>query len=163
MSRRLWHPEYNENVLDPSETDDAPETHRYQAYYAGDEAASSLPQDTNAEGMDQSTDNERYDDDGYGAPPTHHQSEASTYSQQRHTNGSQEINSIEALLAASSINAHHQIEAPTRKRMVTAEGVPVTAVNEKTWREIQQLCNIESGPNLVQRVENASRGIGEAR
>jgi hypothetical protein len=38
-------------------------------------------------------------------------------------------------------------------------GVQLQAVSDKTWKEVQQLCTIESGPNLVQRVENGARGI----
>lgn len=36
----------------------------------------------------------------------------------------------------------------------------VQTVSAKQWREIEQLANIELGPNLQQRVENAGRGIG---
>lgn len=114
-----------------------------------------MPADTVTDGIDESVqDDETASDDG---GPVRMRTLATATS------------SLDPLLDVSSsqdpFNANGQRPysngvGTSRRQMVTADGVKVTSVNDKQWKEVIQLCNIECGPNLQQRVENAARGIG---
>lgn len=48
-----------------------------------------------------------------------------------------------------------------RTQVVTMDGRRCALVSLKQWKEVEKLANVELGPSLVQRVENAGRGLGE--
>lgn len=108
-------------------------------------SSSILPKDTATEGGDDSTtDRDTIANSDDGRPH-----------RLRATNGRNGPGS--AMLASETPQNHVQV---SRKQLLTAQGVRCPAVTDKTWKEVQQLCNIECGPNLVQRIENGARGIG---
>lgn len=135
--------EYNENVLDDIEQED----NAFNDLYPSMASSSILPKDTATEGRDDSTtDRDTIANSDDGRP---HRLRANINGR----NG-----------PGSSMLASGSPENPTpasRKQLLTAQGVRCPAVSDKTWKEVQQLCNIECGPNLVQRIENGARGIGK--
>ncbi|KAK9896000.1 YjeF N-terminal domain-like protein [Cystobasidium minutum MCA 4210] len=132
---------YNENVLDDIEQED----NAFNDLYPSMASSSILPKDTATEGRDDSTtDRDTIANSDDGRP---HRLRANINGR----NG-----------PGSSMLASGSPENPTpasRKQLLTAQGVRCPAVSDKTWKEVQQLCNIECGPNLVQRIENGARGI----
>jgi hypothetical protein len=149
-------------VLDADETDDAPETHRYAGYYASnEESASLMPHDSITEGLGggHTTDNDTATSDDGGPQRLRNPSTSNPLSYS--TNGlGRSVGPASAMLASASAKA--QSSAYNRKQVITKEGIPCPTVSDKIWKEVHQLCNIESGPNLVQRCENGARGIGMA-
>lgn len=134
--------ENNENVLDDIEQENV--AGDFNGLYPSMASSSVLPKDTASEGDDGTTDRETANSDD-GRPQ-----------RLRASNGRNGPGS--AMLASGSPQNH----APaSRKQLLTSQGVRCPAVSDKTWKEVQQLCNIECGPNLVQRIENGARGIGE--
>jgi hypothetical protein len=142
--------ENNENVLDDLEQDTGD---TFNDLYPSMASSSIMPKDTATEGMDTTTDNETVNSDD-GRP---HRLRMNQHSNQisngRNVQGS-------ALLASGASPLNNT--PPMRKQMITKQGVRCPAIMDKTWKEVQQLCNIECGPNLVQRIENGARGISEA-
>lgn len=136
--------ENTENVLDDIEQENAADN--FNDLYPSMASSSILPKDTASEGDGETTDRETANSDD-GRPQ-----------RLRANNGR---NGSGSDMLASSVSQNH---LPTsRKQLLTGQGVRCPAVSDRTWKEVQQLCNIECGPNLVQRIENGARGIGALR
>lgn len=133
--------ENNENVLDEIEQED----NAFNNLYPSMASSSILPKDTATEGGDDSTtDRDTLANSDDGRPH-----------RLRANNGRN--GPASAMLASGSPPNY---TPGSRKQLLTSQGVRCPAVSDKTWKEVQQLCNIECGPNLVQRIENGARGIG---
>lgn len=136
--------EYNENVLDSDEQDAGA---NFNDLYPS-MASSVIPKDSTTETVDTTT-----DEDTIGSDDGH----PSRLKKANHMNGGRQAPGSAMLASAHS----SPLASSFKRQMISAEGVKLPFVNDKTWKEVQQLCNIESGPNLVQRIENGARGIGE--
>jgi hypothetical protein len=55
------------------------------------------------------------------------------------------VNGVESLLTRQMVTLETELQCP--------------CISWKEWKDVLQLANIETGPNLVQRIENAARGV----
>lgn len=171
---------YDENVLeaepepeveieapvdDGQETEsEAPhQTQQYEVYYSSVDDSSILPRDSVTEGGVHTTDNETIASGDY--PATRQPLRASQYPGQSRANGPGSAMLASAAAAAIDVTSPASSSRGGKIRQMITEqgGIPLQAISDRTWREVQQLCTIECGPNLVQRVENGARGIGEPK
>lgn len=144
--------EHSENVLDTNnnnnDVDDTSTTQdgNFDDMYPSMASSSILPKETVTEGIDTTSDNDTATTDD-GRPH-----------RLRATNGRNGPGS--AMLASGPAESNPSGYSANKRQLRTQQGVKVPAISDKTWKEVQQLCNIECGPNLVQRIENGARGIG---
>lgn len=161
---------YDENVLEPEEVDETAQedevvdheedpqslqgdngySQRHEEYYASVDDSSILPGDSVTEARYSTTDRDTV---ASGDVPSAHALRAAQ-------NGGRKA-PASAMLGASSAAPSNAGGRASQRQMMTAEGVRVAGVSDKVWKEVQQLCNIECGPNLTQRIENGARGIGK--
>lgn len=118
-----------------------------------------MPHDSITEGLGggHTTDNDTPTSDDGGPQRLRNQpaSNLPSYS----TNGlARSAGPASAMLASAAMKG--QPSGYGKKHVTTKEGIICPTVSDKIWKEVHQLCNIESGPNLVQRSENGARGIG---
>lgn len=173
---------YDENVLEPElepepesefelevPNDDGQETEsevphdrrqQYEAYYTSVDDSSILPRDSITEGGMHTTDGDTVASGD--VPDARRNLRASQYPNGQRTSGpgsAMPASAVAVIDGQSSVGSLR--DSYVRQMKTESGGVQLQAVSDKTWREVQQLCTIECGPNLVQRVENGARGIGE--
>ena len=148
-------------MLDADDVNDASQAQLYEPHHPSDQSSSIVPliqNRTESQGNTIAIESSTSD----GSTPAWFRVHPSLIAGHKDVNGRKlqklhpPVLATDAVVGSSSVSSSIQ-----NRQMRTTEGVSCPAVNDRTWKAVQQLCNIETGPNLLQRLENGARGIGE--